>query len=292
MTGATGWIGRSALEEIDRSFPQNIEVIGISRSSKQLTLDSGRIVKLVTKNDKSIQQNVIGIVHAAFPTQNLITQMGAGKYNSECDILLHWLSNFLQVSKPDWLITISSGVLSVGDSTDPRHIGDLALYSNWKKIEEQIALESSIKSVLIGRLFSASGRFMTKPKSYALGDFITSGILGKAISIRSLRESKRSYIDAEEFLGVLLKSVNINERLVIDSSGIVLSMVELATVVQKFFPKSTLEVPSNLQSGSDDYFSRDPLRFENLAKTSKIDISGIDVQISRTIAGILKSSRF
>lgn len=292
MTGATGWIGRSALEEIDRSFPQNIEVIGISRSSKQLTLDSGRIVKLVTKNDKSIQQNVIGIVHAAFPTQNLITQMGVGKYNSECDILLNWLSNFLQVSKPDWLITISSGVLSVGDSTDPRHIGDLALYSNWKKIEEKIALESSVKSVLIGRLFSASGRFMTKPKSYALGDFITSGILGKAISIRSLRESKRSYIDAEEFLGVLLKSVNMNERLVIDSSGIVLSMVELATVVQKFFPKSTLEVPSNLQSGSDDYFSRDPLRFENLAKTSKIDISGIDVQISRTIAGILKSSRF
>ena len=83
-----------------------------------------------------------------------------------------------------------------------------------------------------------------------------------------------------------------NERLVIDSSGIVLSMVELATIVQKFFPKSTLEVPANLQSGSDDYFSRDPLRFENLAKTSNIDISGIDVQISRTIAGILKSSQF
>ena len=58
---------------------------------------------------------------------------------------------------------------SVGDSFDPRHSGDLALYSKWKKIEENIALESSIKSVLIGRLFSASGRFMTKPKSYALG---------------------------------------------------------------------------------------------------------------------------
>jgi hypothetical protein len=107
-----------------------------------------------------------------------------------------------------------------------------------------------------------------------------------------LWESKRSYIDAEEFLGVLLKSVKMNERLVIDSSGIVLSMVELATIVQKFFPKSTLEVPSNLQSRSDDYFSRDPSRFENLAKTSNIEISGIDEQISRTITGIMKSSQF
>lgn len=292
VTGATGWIGRSALEAIDRSFPGNIELIGISRSPKLLTLDSGRIVKLVTKNDKSIQQNIIGIVHAAFPTQNLITHMGPDKYNSECDTLLNWLRDFLQISKPDWLISISSGVLSVGNSSDPRHSGDLALYSKWKKIEENIALESSIKSVLIGRLFSASGRFMTKPKSYALGDFVTSGILGETICIRSLRESKRSYIDAEEFLGVLLKSVKMNERLVIDSSGTVLSMVELATIVQKFFPKSTLEVPSNLQSGSDDYFSRDPLRFEILAKTSNIEISGIDEQISRTITGIMKSSQF
>ena len=228
VTGATGWIGRSAIEEIDRSLPQDIEVIGVSRSSKQLILNSGRTVKLVTRTDESIQQNVIGIIHAAFPTQNLITHMGPDKYNS----------------------------------------------------------------VLIGRLFSASGRFMTKPKSYALGDFITSGILGETISVRSLRESKRSYIDAEEFLGVLLKSVNKNERLVVDSSGIVLSILELATIVQKFFPKSTLEVPSKLQSGSDDYFSRDPLRFENLAKTSNVEISGIDEQISRTIAGIIKSSQF
>jgi hypothetical protein len=144
-----------------------------------------------------------------------------------------------------------------------------------EKIEENIALESSIKSVLIGRLFSASGRLMTKPKSYALGDFITSGILGETISVRSLRESKRSYIDAEEFLGVLLKSVNMNERLVIDSSGIVLSIVELVAIVQEFFLNSTLGVPSKLQSGSDDYFSRDPLRFENLAKTSNIEIPGI-----------------
>jgi len=292
VTGATGWIGRSALEEIDRSLPQNIELIGISRSSKQLILNSGRTIKLVTKNDESIQQNVIGIIQAAFPTQNLITHMGPDKYNSECNTLLDWLRDFLQVSKPDWLISISSGVLSVGNTDDPRHSGDLALYSKWKKIEEKIALESSIKSVLVGRLFSASGRFMTKPKSYALGDFITSGILGEAISVRSLRESKRSYIDAEEFLGVLLKSVNKNERLVVDSSGIVLSILELATIVQKYFPKSILEVPSKLQSGSDDYFSRDPLRFENLAKTSNVEISGIDEQVSRTIAGIMKSSQF
>ena len=292
VTGATGWIGRSALEEIDRSLPQNIEVIGVSRSSKQLILNSGRTVKLVTKTDESIQQNVIGIIHAAFPTQNLITHMGPDKYNSECNTLLNWLRDFLQVANPDWLISISSGVLSVGNTTDPRHRGDLALYSKWKKIEENIALESSIKSVLIGRLFSASGRFMTKPKSYALGDFITSGILGETISVRSLRDSKRSYIDAEEFLGVLLRSVNKNERLVVDSSGIVLSILELATIVQKFFPKSTLEVPPKLQSGSDDYFSRDPLRFENLAKISNVEISGIDEQISRTIAGIIKSSQF
>jgi len=291
VTGATGWIGRSALEEIDRSFPRNIELIGISRSPKQLTLDSGRIVKLVTKTDESIQQNVIGLVHTAFPTQNLITHMGPDKYNSECEILLNWLRDYLQESKPSWLISISSGVLSVGDSFDPRHSGDLALYSKWKKIEENIALESSIESVLIGRLFSASGRFMTKPKSYALGDFITSGILGETISVRSLLESKRSYIDAEEFLRVLLKSVKMNERLVIDSSGKVLSIVELATIVQEFFPNSTLEVPSKLQSGSDDYFSRDPIRFDNLAKTSNIEISGIREQISRTITGIRKSSQ-
>jgi nucleoside-diphosphate-sugar epimerase len=291
VTGATGWIGRSALEVIDSSFPRNIELIGISRSPKQLTLDSGRIVKLVRKTDESIRQNVIGLVHAAFPTQNLITHMGANKYNTECDILLNWLRDYLQVSKPNWLISISSGVLSVGNSFDPRHSGDLALYSKWKKIEENIALESSIKSVLIGRLFSTSGRFMTKPKSYALGDFITAGILGQTISVRSILESKRSYIDAEEFLRVLLKSVNMNERLVIDSSGKVLSIVELATIVQEFFPNSTLKVPSKLQSGSDDYFSRDPIRFENLAKISNIEISGIREQISRTITGIRKSSQ-
>jgi hypothetical protein len=123
------------------------------------------------------------------------------------------------------------------------------------------------------------------------GDFITCGILGETISVKSLLESKRSYIDAEEFLRVLLKSVNMNQRLVIDSSGIVLSIVEPATTVQEFFPNSTLEVPSKLQSGSDDYFSKGRLRFENLAKKSNIEISWIREQISRTITGMRKSSQ-
>jgi hypothetical protein len=61
--------------------------------------------------------------------------MGANKYNSELEILLNWLRDYPQVSKLYWLISISSGVLSAGNSFDPRHSGELALYSKWKKLK-------------------------------------------------------------------------------------------------------------------------------------------------------------
>jgi nucleoside-diphosphate-sugar epimerase len=289
VSGATGWMGRSALEVLGKTLAKNEVLVGLARQNGQLTLSSGRQIELIKFEDFIKIQYVQGFIHTAFPTQNLISELGACEYQNSCKYITEWLKNFLSYRTPIWSVGISSGVLSEPSFPNPRSIGDLGLYAKWKRVEESVLIDSSSKSVAIGRLFSASGRFMTKPKKLALGDFILSGISGESIVLRSNVLGVRNYVDAEDFIETLVFAAHKHSRIVFDSNGIEITIPELAKAVSNFFPESMVICDFDKFSEKDFYLPQQDSPYKKLSSAAGLSVREIEDQISRTILGLRAS---
>jgi len=286
VSGATGWMGRSALEVLGKSIRDEDTLIGIARNSGSLTLETGRKIPLVNYKSALTIQSVNGFIHTAFPTQNLIHEMGSKEYEFSCAHIMGWLQNFLDLARPKKIIGISSGVLSESAISNPRSIGDLSLYAKWKQIEESLLSESKSHNVIIGRLFSASGRFMTKPEKLALGDFILSGLREKTITVKSNVFSIRNYVDGEDFIKTLIYAWNCHERLTLDSDGVEISVTDLAKKVGEFFPTCKVDCGVKNVSKIDSYVPERLSPYRSLSISAGVELCGIDEQISRTILGL------
>jgi nucleoside-diphosphate-sugar epimerase len=286
VSGATGWMGRSALEVLGKTLAKDKVLVGFARHPGYLTLSSGRQIKLIKYEDSKDLQHVQGFIHTAFPTQNLIYELGANEYENSCKYITDWLKEFLDSVASDWSVGISSGVLSETIFPNPRSIGDLGLYAKWKRLEESVLTTSTCNKVAIGRLFSASGRFMTKPKKLALGDFILSGMSGESIVLRSNVLGVRNYVDAEDFIETLVFAVQTHSRINLDSNGVEITIPELATAVSNFFPESKVICDFEKFSERDLYLPQETSPYQKLSTAAGVGVREIEDQISRTILGL------
>jgi hypothetical protein len=286
VSGATGWMGRSALEVLEKTLARNEDLVGLARHPGYLTLTSGRQIELINYEDSKKVQSIQGFIHTAFPTQNLIYELGVNKYQNSCKFITGWLKDFIDSTSPKWSVGISSGVLSESTFPNPRSIGDLGLYAKWKQLEESLLTDSACKNVTIGRLFSASGRFMTKPKKLALGDFILRGMNEESIVVESNVLGVRNYVDAEDFIETLVFTVQTYPRVILDSNGIEITIPELATAVARFFPNSRVICNFDKFSEKDLYLPQKTLPYQELSNAAGVGVRKIEDQIFRTILGL------
>lgn len=279
-------MGRSALEVLEKTLARNEDLIGLARHPGYVTLTSGRQIELINYEDSKKVQSIQGFIHTAFPTQNLIYELGVNEYENSCKFITGWLKDFIDSTSPKWSIGISSGVLSESTFPNPRSIGDLGLYAKWKQLEESLLTDSGCKNVTIGRLFSASGRFMTKPKKLALGDFILRGMNEERIVVKSNILGVRNYVDAEDFIETLVFTVQTYPRIILDSNGIEITIPELAAAVASFFPNSSVICDFSKFSEKDLYLPEKTLPYQELSTAAGVGVREIKDQISRTILGL------
>ena len=171
-------------------------------------------------------------------------------------------------------------------------IFDSDLYGKMKFEEEEALLGSNIPNVAIGRLWAASGRYMQNHKIYALGQFIESAINGKNIKIASREPVYRRYIDAEDFMKVLIMTALYSNRTLLDSGGVLTTIENLAQEVSKFFNNknnSKIEIEYDTKKISiknANYFAHSE-RFQELQSKFKIQERSITEQIDRTSGAIM-----
>ena len=53
---------------------------------------------------------------------------------------------------------------------------------------------------MVFRVYAASGRFMTRPEKFALGDFLLQAIRGEPVRVRSPHPVIRSYVNVEQMM--------------------------------------------------------------------------------------------
>ena len=286
ISGASGWLGREAIKVLD----------GVASHELALFTSNGREL-LFGNDEKRLSRNFLsskpplsldGLIHLAFLTRDKIEIVGSQEFIATNLNLISKACEFIETSKPKWVVIVSSGAIFDRGSGDLESNIQRNPYGFCKRVEELLITQSAHKvgaNVVIGRLWGASGKFMPHNPAYALSDLIISAHKEKKITIRSGGKVIRRYVDASEFMEVLIKAAISRESLTINSGGPRVEIGELATLVAKNFAEVEIE-RSPLEMATDDYYPRGE-DFEMLASTLGISLSDIETQVSQTIQGHL-----
>jgi hypothetical protein len=247
----------------------------------------------------SDNNKITGLVHTAFITKNYINEIGPLEYVRQNNKIHEWLTDFIKLKNPYWTVAISSGATKqyIEKVETNLALTDSDLYGKMKFEEEEALLGSKIPNVAIGRLWAASGRYMQNHKIYALGQFIEAAISGNNIRIASKDPVYRRYIDAEDFMKVLIMTALDNKRSLFDSGGIRTSIENLALEVASFFNlKNNIEI--KLEFGlekstkeNSNYFSKSE-EFAKLQQKYNVIDRSITEQIERTSIAVMSNSGY
>ena len=294
VTGASGWLGRSAVSVLSSEF-NNYRVIALSRK-KSIYKSTGDIIYMTYDDFLSNNNEITGLVHTAFITKNYIEEIGPLEYVNQNSKIHEWLISFIKMKDPKWTVAISSGATKqyIDKVETNLALTDSDLYGKMKFEEEEALLGSEIPNVAIGRLWAASGRYMQNHKIYALGQFIEAAISGNNIKIASKDPVYRRYIDAEDFMKVLIMAALDNKRSLFDSGGIRTSIENLADEVASFFNlknNTEIRVEFGLKKSTQensDYFAKSE-EFTKLQQKYKVIDRSIKEQIERTSIAVMSN---
>jgi nucleoside-diphosphate-sugar epimerase len=296
ITGANGWLGRSAITLLCERYGGEFKVYALTRNKSALRHFSQENLHIVTYDEiRDIEEPITGLIHTAFKTQSYITESNTTNYRTENLDILTWLTTFILEKSPSWAIAISSGAaqiyldkLSSGEQLTPKD-----LYGELKVLEETILMDSSIPNVAIGRLWAASGRHMQNHNIYALGEFIECALKLEAISIKSNKPVYRRYVDAEDFLDVILNCAWTDSRTLLDSGGVLTTIEDLASLVAKEIAVQTgSKVDINIGLGdvteSNQNYYAETDRFNRAMERYGIVGHSLEQQIERTALAVRK----
>jgi len=293
VTGASGWLGKSAVSVLSNEF-SNYRVIALSRSYN-INKSNNDVTYMSYDEFTNDNSEIIGLVHTAFMTKNYIQEIGPLEYINENTKIHDWLMNFIKLKNPNWTVAVSSGATKqyIDKVEADLPMFDSDLYGKMKLEEEGALLGSDIPNVAVGRLWAASGRYMQNHKIYALGQFIEAAIQAKNIKIASRDPVYRRYIDAEDFMKVLVMTALDSKRTLFDSGGVLTTIENLAEEVAKLFNyknNSKIEIEYNTKKTSIEnanYFANSE-KFLELQSKYKIQERSITDQIERTSYAVME----
>jgi len=285
ISGASGWLGIETIDVIENIASTESPLLFTSNGREIFFRSSG---KRATKSFLESQPPVSleGFIHLAFLTRDKIEAIGLKDFISTNMSLISKACQIIESSKPKWIVTVSSGAILDRSSGELESNIESNPYGFCKRVEELLIAQSAKKvgaNVVIGRLWGASGKYMPPNPAYALSDFIISAHKDKKITIKSGGDVIRRYVDASEFMEVLIKAAISGQSLLINSGGPRVEIGELATLVAEHFTEVMIE-RSPKEMTVDDYYPRGE-DFERLASVLGITLSDVKTQVSETIKG-------
>jgi nucleoside-diphosphate-sugar epimerase len=289
VSGASGWLGNETINVIEEIAPK-VSPLLFTSNGREIVLRNSE--KRDTKGFLESQPpaSLEGFIHLAFLTRDKVESVGSKDFISTNLSLISKACQVVESSKPKWVVVVSSGAILDRNSGELESNIQSNPYGFCKRIEELLITQSANKvgaNIVIGRLWGASGKSMPPNPAYALSDFIVSAHTQKKISIRSGGTVIRRYVDAAEFMEVLIKAAISGGTLTINSGGPRVEIGELATLVAEHFTEIVIE-RSPPEVTEDDYYPRGD-DFEKLAEGLGVTLSDMKTQVSQTVQGHFES---
>jgi len=290
VTGASGWMGRTTLEYLKNSLNVNlqVEVRCFSSRNKQFELSDGEVIQTESLDRMSIiNSEVEGVFHFAFLTRDYVSKYGLDKYVAINNSILDITADALKKIRYKWVVGVSSGaVFDQGTNALARDInknpyGFLKLQE--ESMLQQISMQAGANCV-IGRLWASTGRLMPVDRKYAISDFIYQGLTSNLITVQSGHQVWRRYIDAQDFMEVLGKMAANGLNRVLDSSGSLVEIGELAAMVGLLTSSEVSRIDKRSSPESDLYYPKGG-EMDSFVQEFGLSLKSLDEQLASTIEG-------
>lgn len=294
ITGATGWIGRNFLHELQKIFPSEIfnnyiiafgSKIGKIKSTaypQKQTIEIPIYPLSSIKNFIKKGEDYL-FIHTAFLTREKVNST----YIKEYIKMNRQINSYLKiaiskVSNPK-CIYISSGAATVFENkkNNEKKI-DLDPYGFLKLKEEKIL--SKISTCLVLRVYALSGKFIRDPNIFAFGNFILRAIENQPIEIKAKHPVIRSYASASDIskygINWLFFSDDYQNNIVHTSTENI-SLHKLALLITEIYKLPPLISNINTNNKTDAYIC-DKNKFIKLLIKKSIKPKFINEQIKET----------
>lgn len=295
LTGASGWFGRTALWEYEREHGPTAlrrDVIPFASRERWVDFESpAGPVKAQPLEAIAEVHNPSGLLHLAFLTRDKVEQLGFNRYVETNRAITAMVGRVLEAWPAIPVVATSSGAAAALDGQPPDLEGNP--YATLKREEEELLeREAATRMAVVFRVYAASGRFMTRPEKFALGDFLLQAMAGQAVQVKAPHPVWRSYVSVELLMRLswrLLAQGPGESRglLRIDACGKGQELGDVAAAVAAELG-ANLE-PRRLGSEQADRYVGDGAAFSALLRRHGLTEVGLSEQIRDTLGGLRRS---
>ena len=303
LTGSTGWVGKNFLHELQKRIPPkefNNKVFAFGSKSGQVKstayIKSEEIVIPIypLSSIKKMFKNIpyLNVIHTAFLRKEKIKDLGLKNYIETNRYITNQVRNILASSTDSKLIDISSGAASILENKAAKYQNIETDPYGFLKLEEEKILSSESKSIVM-RIYALSGKFITNPNLFALGNFLLTAIRNEKICLYSNTNIIRSYGYAGEIaasgLGLLYLNKFSKKKSILDCASHTINLLELAKKISKLYKLPLVD--SNIDfSLEENKYTCDIKAFRTLLVELNIEPITLEKQIEITYNYIKKMS--
>ncbi|MFV0495782.1 NAD-dependent epimerase/dehydratase family protein [Mycobacterium sp.] len=284
ITGATGWLGRTALDLLN---PLGLPTLALASRARTIRVVDRSIECRVWDNQEVAAFRPTIVLDCAFLTRDRISDVPLDEYVTANRSLTERLLFATRLPGVRTALTVSSGA-----AVYPHDALQGALEDNpygYLKREAELRLAETAVNYgvipVVARAWSISGAYVQKPKNYALGSMILAADAGE-IRIMARRPVFRRYALAEELLAVSIAEGSAGPAC-IDSGGKLVEMAELALrVTQVVCPDASITRDAVDPADPDRYHS-DGTDWERRCQRWGLAGESLERQIEITARGVL-----
>lgn len=284
ITGASGWLGRTALDLI---APLNLPTLALASRPRVIQVGEVTVecrawdVREVTVFAPTV------VLDCAFLTRDRVADLPISEYAAINRTLTERLVYATQLASVRLSLTVSSGAaVYPHDARDGRIEDNPYGYLKREAELRLLAAAASSRAVpVVARAWSISGAHVQKPQNYALGSMIQAAASG-VIEIRARRPVFRRYVPAEELLAMGLAEGSVGPA-TIDSGGELVELGELAGRIAAIIRPDAVIRRGALEPGNPDHYHCDGQDWEQRCQRWGLVSAPLSRQIEITARGVL-----
>ncbi|MCV7196608.1 NAD-dependent epimerase/dehydratase family protein [Mycobacterium angelicum] len=284
VTGASGWLGRTALDLI---APLGLPTLALASRPRTVCIDD-RQVELRVWDDREVAEFAPTVVlDCAFLTRDRVSDLPLDEYVATNRTQTDRLVYATKLPGVRLSLTVSSGA-----AVHPQDAFDAPIEDNpygYLKREAEYCLQEAAANSgavpVVLRAWSISGAHVQKPRGYALGSMIQDAAAG-AIRIMARRPVFRRYVLADELVALGLAEGAVGPA-TIDSGGELVEMDELAARVAAVVRPDAVITRGEVDPRDADRYHSDGQDWETRCQRWGLASLPLDQQIEITARGVL-----
>ena len=284
ITGASGWLGRTALDLI---APLKLPTLALASQARVIHIGDVA-VECQAWDDREVALFAPTVVlDCAFLTRDRVSDLPISEYAAVNRTLTDRLVYATQLADVRLALTISSGAAIYPHPARAGRIEDNPYGYLKQEAEDRLitATETSGAIPVVARAWSISGAHVQKTQNYALSSLIQEAASG-VLKIRAQRPVFRRYVLAEELLAMGLAEGSVGPA-TIDSGGELVELGELARRIAAVVRPNAVISRDTVDPGDPDEYHSDGQDWQQRCHRWGLASAPLDRQIEITARGVL-----